>query len=220
MNMLTMKILTKQMWLALSLLLAGSCFLPATAQRRAEPFYRQEISFGIGNMPFLSEFGESGIGEFPRLENRRVGYSGDLYDVYRTRFTQIRCIPVLSLDYRYSLARRVSLGADLSATRVWGQGYNLVSGTEAAKKEITAFYLIPRFRYDYLVSRNWRLFGHVGLGAGWWTGREDMEKISKVVFAGELVPIGVTFGRRFFGGAELVYGTVTFGVRASVGYRF
>jgi hypothetical protein len=201
--------------LALGILLPGSGFLAAQTRFGAEFPFRQEISFGVGTLPFVSSFGE-----FPLLDNQNVGGMGDLYDVYRTRYTDVSFLPVLSLNYRYALAERISIGVNLSATRAWGKGYNVVSGTDAAKKEITAFYLMPQFRYDYLVSRNWHLFGHVDLGAGYWSGKEDVEKISKVLFAGELVPIGATFGRRFFGGAELVVGTVTYGFRGSIGYRF
>ena len=79
------------------------------------------------------------------------------------------------------MAERISIGVNLSATRAWGKGYNVVSGTDAAKKEITAFYLMPQFRYDYLVSRNWHLFGHVDLGAGYWTGRKMGENLQSPV---------------------------------------
>lgn len=207
---------SKRIRLALGLVLAASCFLPVRAQHRAEPFYRQEISFGVGSLPFVSVVNN----EFPRLENRKYGYDGDLYEVYRTRYTSVQYLPVLTLNYRRYLTERISLGMNLNATRVWGKGYNVVSGADASKKDITALYLMPQLRCDYIVRGPWRLFGHVDLGAGYWNGREDRERISKIEFAGELVPFGVNFGRRFFCGAEMVVGYVTYGFRGSIGYRF
>lgn len=204
--------------LAASVLLFFPLFA-AEAQVCVRHGYRQEVSFGLGGVPFLS-IGGSNSTEFPTLDDRTGDSGGDLHDVYKTRFTNVRFVPVFSVDYRYNVTRNVSFGVSMSATRVWGKGYNVVFGTEAAKKNITAVYLIPQVRYSYYVYGPWLLYGNLGFGGGYFRGKEETERISRLVFVCESVPLGIRFGRRFFAGAELVVGMATYGGRGCVGWRF
>ena len=132
-----------------------------------------------------------------------------------TEKTDITFPPFCQIEALYSFNPRWSVGL--------GVGY---SGFEMVTKEIATgnvtkrdyFTLMPITaigRCNYLNRPAVKLYGSLELGAFFTIGG-DFEVVPDV----QLNPIGVEFGKRFFGLVELGVGLNYVGVNAGVGYRF
>ena len=90
----------------------------------------------------------------------------------------------------------------------------------------TALYLVPNVRFTYVRSEFFKMYSGLGLGLGVLSGFSS----DKSVYAGiggadiqpaiQAVPVGIQFGGKLYGLAEVSLGTVNLGLRAGIGYRF
>ena len=119
----------------------------------------------------------------------------------------------ISLEASYKLNRWLSVGADLS----W-QGFNSKLGGETASHSLDIITVMPNVTANYLTRKNCTLYAKAEIGAAYYN--YDCTDNNNLIFAFQVSPIGVTFGHKFYGFAELSAGLLYQGGKLGVGYRF
>ena len=86
--------------------------------------------------------------------------------------------------------------------------------------------MLPNVRFTYVRSDVFKMYSGVGLGLGVLSGFSA----TKSAFAGiggadiqpalQAVPVGIQFGRKIYGIAEVSLGTMNVGLRTGIGCRF
>ena len=76
--------------------------------------------------------------------------------------------------------------------------------------------LLPQAQFNWLNTKNVRLYSSAGLGLAF--GGYDKE--FQLYPAAQLSPLGITAGQKVFFFAEQSFGTAYFGGKLGVGYRF
>lgn len=139
-------------------------------------------------------------------------YSTDLYALYEPQ-TAITTGPVLTLDYNYAVLNWMSVGLQFhynylnvnSMTRI---DYHY----ECYKTDMFSF--LPEVKLRIPSSAHFRLYGKVAAGV-------SIASQYGTRFAYDLVPIGCEWaGKRVYGTAEVVYGSIIKGGRIGIGFRF
>ncbi len=135
-----------------------------------------------------------------------------------------RSLPALNLNYSRQLTPLVSLGVTV--------GYSQLYSTINQNREKVGYYLcgslavIPTVRFDWLRMDYIRLYSRAGLGLGNYMDREIYYDSSRRDIKNDtigphidIVPFGMTFGRKLYGFLEVSLGTIGF-YKAGLGYRF
>ena len=135
--------------------------------------------------------------------------------------SQIHCVGLLGGEVAFKIRNWFTVGVQLAGANFWAnpvQGPGRITGT--------AVYLLPNVRFTYVRSEVFNMYSGVGLGLGVLSGFSA----EKSAFAGiggadiepalQAVPIGIQFGRKVYGIAEVSLGTMNVGLRAGIGCRF
>ncbi len=123
--------------------------------------------------------------------------------------------PYYGLEALYSFNSRWSLGLGTGYT---GSVWNVVNNDTGEVHSSSKTHIVPVNlvgRLNYLNHETVKLYGSLEAGAMLAIG----DSVS-LGFDAQVNPIGVEFGRRFFGMAELGIGMNYFGGRIGIGYRF
>ncbi len=165
-------------------------------ERVAKNFPRNEFRAGVAWCPFVSSWG------FFTNENVRISQDGGAY-------TDNCKIPYFSVSYEYYFKKWFSLSGVVGTSATYRQ---VKMNSEAQwEREVTgtlAFIVMPRFTF---FSRDWvRLYAALSLGV----------YLPHLCPSAQIVPLGVSFGSKFFGFAEIGAGTDYLGGNFGVGYRF
>ena len=160
----------------------------------------------------------------------RNSTSRSLSDIYADYNGITRSSGALCLGADYAFARWFALSVDLSATIVWHDVYNGVSGRKTGSKSGVMFSLMPQGKLIYINRPTVRLYGRLGLGVVKYFGfdrrnRESaddgIEYLDNSFTPGfQWTPLGIEVGRKVFGFAETGIGTLYTGISAGVGYKF
>lgn len=160
----------------------------------------------------------------------RNSTSRSLSDIYADYNGITRSSGALCLGADYAFARWFALSVDLSATIVWHNVYNGVSGQKTGSKTGVALCLLPQGKLIYLNRPMVRLYGKFGIGVVKYFGfdrrnRESaddgIEYLDNSFTPGfQWTPFGIEVGRKVFGFAETGIGTLYTGISAGVGYKF
>lgn len=122
--------------------------------------------------------------------------------------------PYASIEALYSFNERWSVGLDAGYCGIGGGVYN-ADGTIKSKINLTILPIGIVGRCNYLNRPVVKLYGSLEAGA-MLVLQDDFQVVPEV----QLNPIGIEFGRRFFGLLEAGFGFNYAGLRAGVGYRF
>ena len=164
-------------------------------------------------------------------------YSGDLLfakiacyqprDVFSlSRLAEVRRGPqfstgLVSAEFALYFKRWFSLNLNLGFNHLWNDTYSVVYEDLRGKDKSTFVYFLPEAKFSYFVRRNVSLYSSVGVGLSYLSynlSSRNYEDSLKFDF--QLVPIGVSFGHKFFGFVEAGLGTLYLGGKVGVGYRF
>ncbi len=183
------------------------CALPLSASGQEAskyvPDYSLDIRAGWGTVPFVNIL-LYGIASLNHLSDEES----------KDKSNQDSGIATgdLSLDIAYKVNRWMSAGVDVS----W-QGYSSSKGGEMKAHTLHVVSVMPQLTMNYLTRENVTLYGKAEAGAAIYT--FDCTG-TELQFAFQIAPIGVTFGHRFYGFAELSAGLLYQGGKVGVGYRF
>ena len=124
--------------------------------------------------------------------------------------------PFFSVEGLYSFNSDWSLGLSVSYC---GTAFKTVDKDTREVHNVSYMHFVPvcvEGRLNYLSRPACKLYGSLEAGAFVSFGSGDLQLIPDV----QLNPIGVEFGRRFFGSVELGIGMYYTGVKGGIGYRF
>lgn len=178
--------------------------VPACAQDHIEKsrvdigFNHHEFRLGAAWRPFLSDLALGGGDHDIMMEGEGWKY-GTMYTM-----------PLLSFSYEYyfkkwfSLSCNTSVGVLFRAAYQEGEDKPILSSGSATSLTVNA-------RFTYLNSKWVRLYSSLGIGAAY---------VGGFAPTFEVVPFGLTVGRKFFFFAEGGIGMEYWGANAGIGYRF
>lgn len=133
--------------------------------------------------------------------------------------------PAINLTYSYQSQEWLSFGAVLSYSGTYQKSYNLYTDDVDQNFNHHFIGLIPMVRFDWFRRANVKLYSSIGLGLGYYIGREKPRYASQITRskgftpAIDFSPIGISVGQNFFGFCE--FGLSSTGLaRIGVGYRF
>lgn len=168
---------------------------------------RHEIRLGYGTFPVL--FHEA-------AKNNRV-----LGDSWFTFNGPLRALGMVHLNYGYRVTERFQLAVNASYALALGTVSEILTGERAGTHLADYRMLLPVFRFTWVQRPYLRVYSSFGLGLSVY--REELTrtewKYLGLNTAVQLVPLGIAAGRKWFGFAELGYGSLGV-VQAGVGYRF
>ena len=184
------------------------------AQRFRDQYPQTEISVSYSFYPRLAA--EDFLnGHFDAIAGSSSPYSPGYQG------SQIHCVGLLGGEVAFKIRKWFTVGVQLAGANFWA---NPVQG--AGRISATAIYLLPNVRFTYVRSEVFNMYSGVGLGLGVLSGFSA----EKSAFAGiggadiepafQAVPIGIQFGRKVYGIAEVSLGTMNVGLRAGIGCRF
>lgn len=148
-------------------------------------------------------------------------YDKLLHNMYGDYSGPLTSSPNFAAEAMVHLSKKSALGVAVS---VCFHNYRIFSavGNDKQVSSVTsaALYVLPTYRLYYLNKDMVRLYGNVSLGLTSYfnTDISGSKYIPQVAF--NISPIGVEVGRRWFGFAELGFGTVYCGVSLGFGYKF
>lgn len=148
-----------------------------------------------------------------------TGYSSYYSSGYQGN--QVHCAGLFTAELAFKLKKWFTVGVQLSGANFWANDISTYDRISA-----TALYLVPNVRFTYVRSEFFKMYSGLGLGLGVLSGFSS----DKSVYAGiggadiqpaiQAVPVGIQFGGKLYGLAEVSLGTVNLGLRAGIGYRF
>lgn len=204
--------------------------MPARAQRPGRmPEFRHEFRVSLGGFPMGAVLAS---GHFPITKyDPALNPDSDRYRDYRENGTSYG---TLLLQYDYNFRKWFTISANIGVDLLHGSLYDGYTRRRKGWQQAYGFDFYPEFRFTYFTKPAVRIYSSIGLGAGIYHnfntrfGRRynpDTDSYSiqdpwSAIPILQLMPFGVTFGRRLFGFAELQWGTLLVGGRVGVGYRF
>lgn len=198
----------KHIVLALSLLFWGLCI--AGAQETQQN--RFEVRLGVSAYPAGAALANSlGMSNFysyelPTLDNIYVNQYGDHYTMGN-----------IGAEFSWRAKKKLDLYAGLYFTPFWAKQYGPYADSPVKTKTTVTVSALAMLRYNYKDTENFRLYSSIGLGLLFDGSRQGSFNTGLHL---QLVPIGLSFGRKVFGFAELGFGTLYMGMNVGVGYKF
>lgn len=200
------------------LALAFQCISAAAQEWDYGP--RFEISGGFGMAPLV------------QADRFNSGYisTGTLASIFRPYNAEVKMTGAFSAEFGFRTGRRWSISLMASCNHVSGSTLRQVTGSgdsySAAFKTSNvngnSIAVIPRWRYDYIIKPGFRMYSSFGMGFGLYLNyhSEDVDYDTPLQGEVQLVPLGISFGRKWFGLVETGFGSQYVGGRIGFGYRF
>lgn len=180
-----------------------------SAQRKEAPAYKHEWRFGLSGIPAIDALMHGRYHDHgPTLVN--------IDHVYEDYGGARRMLGLISAEYSMSRSRRFTFAVGGYLNSVWNC-VNDYAGRRTGTELGLSLHVIPTARYKYVDKPAFSAYGSIGLGAivGVY---EDGELFGLPTF--QIVPIGITFGRKVYGFAEYGAGFTYLGGSVGIGYRF
>ena len=179
-----------------------------SAQQKEEPLYRHEWRFGISGLPAIDALIH---GRFHDHEP----YDVDIDHAYESYGGPRRMLGLLSAEYSINRSKRFTFAVGGYVNYIWNR-VNDCAGRRTGTEIGLSLHVIPTARYKYVSKPAFSAYGSIGLGAR--VGCQDGEFFALPTF--QIIPIGITFGRKVYGFAEYGAGFTYLGGSVGIGYRF
>lgn len=128
---------------------------------------------------------------------------------------------IFGVEVNVNLKKWFAVGLQLSGAPFWADALQTRATVKAGM-----FNILPTVRFTYLNADFFRMYSGIGLGLSMCSGF-DSERSAyagigslEILPAIQAVPVGLQFGRQFYGFCEVSLGTLNLGLRAGLGYRF
>lgn len=193
-------------------ILAIALFTPALSAREKknsrEPLpFKYEVRAGWGGLPLDMIYSTDNVLVFPGLfpvSSLYEDYNGATYST-----------GVISADFAFNFKRWFALSLSLNCNGFYRKTCSSVTGQKTGTERGVIMTFMPHLRFSYLNREYVRLYSSLGVGVTYGTGIESGDGP-----AVQLVPIGVSAGRKVYGFFEAGAGTMYIGCMAGVGFRF
>lgn len=187
------------------LLAAGTCFAQ-TQEFGSEKF---EVRIGVSGHPLL-----------PAAKNKLGLKYGDYYDLllfnldalYADRTVAHYTAGNIGAEFTWNAKKWFGLAGGLYLTPFWADVVNAYTGQRSGIQTSLSVSALVTARFNYFNKPMVRIYSSIGLGL-----LVDNSGLAPHL---QVVPIGVTFGKRVYGFAEVGLGSLYMGGNIGVGYKF
>lgn len=197
-------------------ILALSVLFPATVcskDKKKEPLpFRYEVRAGWGGYPMWDALmlGFGSVSEmvfipYSPLASIYDDYSGDTF-----------MTGTFSAEFSFHFRKWFSLALGLNADGIYSKRYSADTGMKTGTDRGIVLTFMPHLRFSYLNREYVKLYSSFGAGISYATFRDTY--LSALCL--QLVPVGVTVGKKVFGFFEVGAGSLYVGCMAGVGFRF
>lgn len=199
--------------------MTAALFLCCIVSSAQTPGKGHELRLGYGGMPAGLALAD---GLFHHNEyDPLYYYSKDRFRDYRGKSISIG---VLTLQYNWNFNAKRSLGLNVGWDQVFGKVYDGMTDEVKGWQKSYGITFYPEYRRIWNPYSKVKVYLSVsaGLGAGFFNNckREYNPGDWSVVPILQFTPVGISFGGKIFGFAEITEGTYIFGGRAGIGYKF
>jgi len=130
-----------------------------------------------------------------------------------------------------NFAKWFTLAISVGFNSMWHENFKAITNESLGTSRGTAIYLIPEARIFYMNRPLVRLYGSIGLGVEKYFGYDQLQYSyttsdrtvsvnNSFKLSSQFVPFGIEVGKKFFGFVEAGFGTLYYGARGGVGYKF
>ncbi len=183
-------------------------------ERKSSP-YRYEVNIAWGYTPAIA---------ISALEDHDPYGSAGLDKVYGNYISRSVTTGLMSADFNIQFKRWFALGVQFNAVAITNTENSGITCMEIGKFTDYAISLLPYARFTYLNNEMVKLYSSVGLGIGINhdanPASHERRSSDEVWPRFQLIPFGITVGKRVYGLAEIGLGTEYMGYRFGIGYRF
>lgn len=203
--------MTKRLTIILCALML--CPLGLAAQNQDEIPYRHEWRFGVAGYPLMDMLLYSD-GWYDYMIDPAFHYLNP-DRLYRDYEGTRRMIGLFSAEYSINYRKRFTFAVGAYLSSAWNKVYQY-DGTRKGADVGFGLTIMPAARFKYVNREAFSMYGSAGLGI--MAGFFDDEAYIYPTF--QLVPLGLTFGRKVYGFAEFGLGTLYIGANIGAGFRF
>jgi len=187
---------------------------------------KMTVRLGIGTPGAGPDYFTEGTGSYT------YGLSGIYGDYYGPATTS----GTITADVSFMLGRHFALGIDLGFGHYGNTLYNGITDEVVKKRNGYALYAVPTIKVYYLDKNMVSLYSAAGLGVAKYAGFDNLINTYTTTdykgrtwshtedrtfkFEAQFTPFGIQVGKRLFGFGEVCLGTMLFGVRGGIGYKF
>ena len=178
--------------------------------KNGEPLpFKYEVRAGWGGYPLsdASLYGSADKMYFlsPPLASMYADYNGDTY-----------MTGTFSAEFAFHFRKWFSLSLGLNANGIYSKKYSADTGLKTGTDRGVVLTFMPQARFSYLNREYVKLYSSVGAGVLYAT----FQNTYSTAICLQLVPVGVTVGKKVFGFFEVGAGSLYVGCMAGIGCRF
>lgn len=184
----------------------------SVANTRNIPTHKYELRFSWNGFPVIDNFlsdpsFETNVGSDPNVGLDRM---------YRSRFLGKYTTAIISSELLINFNKKFSLGVSLGCNSFWDVYYDPIYNS-SYKKTSLIFNIMAIAYGNWYQNEIFRVYSGAGLGF-----HLGFNLYSNIVFFPtlELIPVGLTVGKRLYGLIELSSGISWAGGRIGIGYKF
>ena len=189
------------------------CPIGLSAQGNDDIPYRHEWRFGVAGYPLMDMLLYSD-GWYDYMIDPAFHYLNP-DRLYRDYEGTRRMAGLVSAEYSINFRKRFTFAVGAYLSTVWNKVYQY-DGTRQGSDMGLALTVMPTARFKYVSREAFTMYGSAGLGL--MGGFYDDDAYIYPTF--QLVPLGLTFGRKVYGFAEFGLGTLYIGANIGAGFRF
>ena len=189
------------------------CPIGLSAQGNDDIPYRHEWRFGVAGYPLMDMLLYSD-GWYDYMIDPAFHYLNP-DRLYRDYEGTRRMAGLVSAEYSINCRKRFTFAVGAYLSTVWNKVYQY-DGTRQGSDMGLALTVMPTDRFKYVSREAFTMYGSAGLGL--MGGFYDDDAYIYPTF--QLVPLGLTFGRKVYGFAEFGLGTLYIGANIGAGFRF
>ena len=172
------------------------------------------------------------LAPFAQAERFNTGWinSGTLGSIFRPYNSEIKMTGAFCVEFGIRTSRRWTISLMTSYNHVFSsksvQAYKTEDGAYVSMRSSNVngnnIAFIPRWRFDYIIKPGFRMYSSFGFGYGFYFNYSTDEEFyyEQMQAEAQLVPLGISFGKKWFGLVETGIGTQYMGGRIGFGYRF
>ncbi len=201
---------------ALLLLLVLPSFAWTKKHERLPSPYRHEVNVTWGMFPGDEIYGH---------DTFFSSYEGGLDNIYGNYMDKCLTSGVISVDYNIQYKRWFALGTQINGSVTRHIEMSAITGSEVTRNNSFAISALAYARFTYVNREFIKVYSAIGLGIRYSKYGKQKEihydyQEKGFIIARQVIPIGVTIGRKVYGIFEYNIGSDIFGGRFGIGYRF
>lgn len=192
-----------------------SCFETGARAQEANKEFKYDLRLSYGGCPTIGLI----VGRVNSRHPWYFDYPKSIADIYKNNQGAIYTSGSAGLDFSMKIKKWFSLSMGIYVEHLWSNGTDIFTGEPSGKiAEGNFVHMIPTARFSYINRKHFTMYSSVGLGWAFCLTDNNTEFFVTPVL--QTAPVGIMFGGRVYGMAELCLGLECLGGRIGMGVRF